>query len=115
MKIMILGTEYKVTKRKESEDVKLCDCDGYADFTTKEIVLREFSEKEKNEPQSVCDLTVYQKKVLRHEIVHSFLNESGLRECTTWARNEEIVDWIAIQFWKMADAMIDGENYLDRQ
>ena len=47
------------------------------------------------------------KTTLRHEIVHAFLGESGLsansNETDAWARNEEMVDWIAIQgpkIWK---------------
>lgn len=40
------------------------------------------------------------KQVLRHEIVHAFLNESGLVYNSNfsmqgWATNEEMVDWIA--------------------
>jgi predicted SprT family Zn-dependent metalloprotease len=48
-----------------------------------------------------------QKEVMRHEIVHAFLYESGLGYSThipncAWAVNEEMVDWIAIQTPKMA-------------
>lgn len=44
----------------------------------------------------------YYKKVLRHELMHAFLNESGLSANSTvpdcaWAKNEEMVDWFAIQ------------------
>lgn len=44
----------------------------------------------------------YRKRVLRHEIMHAFLNESGLSESSNqhdgaWAKNEEMVDWYAIQ------------------
>lgn len=46
-------------------------------------------------------LVVYSKKTLRHEITHAFLFESGLEdnsnEADAWARNEEMVDWIAFQ------------------
>lgn len=39
---------------------------------------------------------------LRHEIMHAFLNESGLSDSSNrfdgaWAKNEEMVDWLAIQ------------------
>lgn len=46
-----------------------------------------------------------------NEIVHAFLLESGLDENSEWARNEELVDWIAIQgpkiwkAWQEADAV----------
>lgn len=55
----------------------------------------------KQDPDSVKDLVAYQKKVLRHEIVHAFLYERGLWQNSygskCWAQNEEMVDWIAIQ------------------
>ena len=42
------------------------------------------------------------KQTLRHEIVHAFLCESGLADSAMqsqrgWAKNEEMVDWIAFQ------------------
>lgn len=46
---------------------------------------------------------------MRHEIVHAYLFESGLTECSgavnSWAINEEMVDWIASQFPKMKRTM----------
>ena len=43
---------------------------------------------------------------MRHEIVHAFLNESGLSDSSNqynggWAKNEEMVDWLAIQWHKI--------------
>ena len=47
----------------------------------------------------------FKKSVLRHEIVHAFLFESGLDmqsgECESWANNETMVDWFAIQYPKI--------------
>ena len=48
------------------------------------------------------------KKTLRHELIHAFLAESGLSanalsNYTSWAENEEMVDWIAIQFPKILE------------
>ena len=45
----------------------------------------------------VVNQPIVGKKVIRHELVHAFLFESGL-SVNSWADNEEIVDWIAIQF-----------------
>ena len=47
------------------------------------------------------------KETLRHEILHAFLNESGLCSSTLcfeggWTKNEEMIDWFAIQFPKIA-------------
>lgn len=57
----------------------------------------------------------YQKKVLRHEIVHAFLYESGLWQnaygSKCWAKNEEMIDWMAIQIPKIQRAY--KEAYCD--
>ncbi len=37
-------------------------------------------------------------KFLRHEVIHAFFSESGLDD---YSSNEELVNWIAIQFPKM--------------
>nr|DAH88942.1 MAG TPA: hypothetical protein [Caudoviricetes sp.] len=97
-KINILGTEYRIEFRKEDEDTILKDCNGYCDVTVKLIVALA-------EPNKECDyedFSFIQKKTLRHEIVHAFLTESGLFNNTYnvdagWEKNEEMVDWFAIQ------------------
>ena len=57
---------------------------------------------------SVEDLDEYRKKVLRHEIVHAFLYESGMWNCSgstdRWGMDETITDWIAIQSPKIFEA-----------
>lgn len=67
------------------------------DPMAKEILLFNF----KQSIDSVKDLVAYQNKVLRHEIIHAFLYESGLWQDSygskCWAQNEEMVDWFAIQ------------------
>ena len=41
------------------------------------------------------------KNTLRHEILHAYLEESGLsansNSTVTWAQNEEMVEWFSIQ------------------
>lgn len=100
-KINILGTEYGIYIEQESTDKELLDCDGYCDKTTKKIVVTE-----KIEDCNLGDFSVYQRKIMRHEIVHAFLFESGLHEC--WekkqGRDETMVDWIACMFPKMKNA-----------
>lgn len=95
--IEILGTDYQILFRKEESDQKLKEVDGYMDHSTKKIVVGIFERDE----MSVEDLETYQKKVLRHEIVHGFLYESGLwnnsGNVTAWGQSEEITDWFAIQ------------------
>ena len=48
------------------------------------------------------------RKVLRHEIIHAFLNESGLRENSEWAYNEEMIDWLAIMIPKINKCFEDS-------
>ena len=97
MKINILGTEYKVEYRKHGDDENLQNCDGYIDTSIKLIVVEDIQPEAGNKK----DLKSYQKQVLRHEVIHAYLFESGLDvNCTvngSWATNEEVVDWFAIQ------------------
>lgn len=96
--IEILGTKYRVVLCTDKEHSALTESDGCCDFTTKTIYVRTGFERDSN---TVENLAEYQKKVLTHEIVHAFLYESGLANCSDWAYNEEIVDWIAIQLTKI--------------
>lgn len=101
MKINILGTEYEViTNATEEEYPKLKECGGYTDPSIKRIVVP----KIEKDDMSVEDLEYHLKKVLRHEIVHAFMYESGLDINSDYARNEELIDWIALQFEKMLKA-----------
>lgn len=54
----------------------------------------------KKNPNTMENIGLYKDKVCRHEIIHAFLYESGL-DVESWARNEEIVDWLALQIPKM--------------
>lgn len=94
-KVCILGVEYTVKEQSVNENKRLEECDGYCDWTTKEIVV------EREVVGTLGDMDAYIRKVKRHEIVHAFLLESGLHECSgetkAWASNEAMVDWIARQ------------------
>ena len=98
----VLGTEYSVIQSNKVDDMTLEKCDGYCDHSVKKIVVDTFQKS----PTSLENLESYTKKVIRHELVHAFLFESGL-SCNSWADNEEIVDWIAIQFPKLLKAFKD--------
>lgn len=105
-KVNILGTEYTIVV-KEEEDEILERADGYIDKTTKEIVLLKATDKN----CELKDKESYMKKVLRHEIMHGFLFESGLAESSgyaeSWALNEEMIDWFAYQSPKIFKAFKD--------
>lgn len=96
--INILGSEWTIENKKDTENSALIDSDGYCDNTVNKCVIREFGEPEIGQKEN---LSVHGKKVTRHEIIHAFLFESGLGENSEWAQNEEVVDWIAMQAPKM--------------
>ena len=99
-KANILGSEWSVVFGTEKEYPNLSEMDGYADFSTHQIVI-DTMEKADGQIGSKGDMTAYKKQVIRHEIIHAFLYESGLEACSTtsdnWALNEEMVDWFSIQ------------------
>lgn len=96
-KVKILGTEYTLYESNREQDGNLVHNDGYCDTSTKECVVDEMKQME---PGQKKNLPEYKQSVKRHELIHAFLYESGLDACS-WANNEELVDWIAIQFPKM--------------
>jgi len=99
--VNILGTGYKIIKVDPSSDDKhLEDANGCCDYYSKEILVKDYIATER----SFKDIPAFNRKTLRHEIIHAFLAESGLRRNCNWACEEEIVDWIAIQFPKMLKA-----------
>ncbi len=97
-KVNVLGTEYVIKVRKLEEDEKLKEnnCSGYMDYSIKTIVIAEYEDDIRN----CANMQSFYNTILRHELVHAFLYESGLHQ-ETWACNEEMVDWIALQIEKI--------------
>lgn len=99
MIINVLGTEYTVEDCEAADDKYLEKYDGYCDKTSKRIVV-----VKPRVDDELDDFEVYRKKVLRHEIIHAFLYESGLHENfehPKYGHDETTIDWIAVQFPKM--------------
>lgn len=107
-KINILGTEYLILLDVDEKEMPEY-ADGCVDTSTKTIRLS----KQEQDRNSLQNLEAYKKKVLRHEIIHAFLYESGLsvntKDCGAWAVNEEMVDWFAIMFPKIKKAYMDAD------
>lgn len=105
--INILGSEWSIKEQSENENEFLKGCDGYCDWTTREIVV------ERETYGTLQNMQKYINKVLRHEIVHAFLFESGLAECAgevdSWAKSETMVDWIARQGQKIYEAWREAD------
>ena len=108
MKVNVLGTEYTITEASVSEDKHLKSCDGYCDKSTQRIVIAK-----KPEDNELGDYEQYQRKVLRHEIIHAFLYESGVDVCYESpyenGHDEFMVDWVAIQFPKLLAAFKEAD------
>lgn len=96
--VNILGTEYKVIREPFADK----DIDGYCDYTSREIRIRNDNVNE------VGDFDELMRKQLRHEIIRAFLAESGLQanyeHYRQFGHDETLVDWFAIQFPKMIKA-----------
>lgn len=96
--VNILGTEYTIEFKKENEDKMFSEANGYCDYTRRRIVVL----ANPRENDDVDNWQFEQKRIVRHELTHAFLCESGLIGNTYcvdngWAMNEEMVDWFAIQ------------------
>lgn len=120
MEIEILGTFYTL-HRGGREDPRFANgimgrCDSYL----KELSVRDVSEiysgGEENgwKPKKWCLLQ--EEEALHHEIVHAYLNESGLKGhsgyASNWAWNETMIDWIAIMGEKIADSFKEADQWL---
>lgn len=113
-KVNVLGTEYKITVKKYDEDEAFArrSIDGYCDSWTKQIVVCDMSTCKGWEHEPPETAKEAQKEALRHEIVHAFFDESGLGDSSmnpdmAWAKNEEMVDWFAIQGPKIYKAWLE--------
>ena len=98
MNINILGTDYVYDLTSDTKDSRLCGNDGYCDAYEKRISIE--NQQNENDPASINNFNSLKRKVKRHEIIHAYLYESGLRE---YANNEQLVDWIAWQFPKLLE------------
>jgi len=116
--LSILGTVYTVEckKYKDDPDFAKRDIDGYCDPLLHRIVLCDMTTLPGWENEPLEKINIVEQTILRHEIVHAFLDEAGLMESSLrpesgWATNEEMVDWIALtgpkifKAWQEAGAL----------
>ena len=101
--VEILGTPWMVQISTEEDEPRLKDCDGFADKTTHVISIQDMPDN-----CSLGNPLEYVKKVIRHEVIHAFMFESGLAE--NWehkemGQEELTVDWMAIQFPKIQNVI----------
>jgi|WetSurMetagenome_2_1015567.scaffolds.fasta_scaffold305886_3 hypothetical protein len=102
--VNILGTDYKLVFVKSGIDEKLLskEYDGLCDNDNKTIYINNNFLHDSSDTRFTNNPEAYMKRNIRHEIIHAFLHCSGLdNNCNksedSWATNEEMVDWFAIQ------------------
>lgn len=98
----VLGTPYSIyINVPEDEDELLKSCVGYCDKTIKRIAVVAHDKE-----CSLAEYAEYQKYLIRHELIHAFLFESGIGCDTVWdivgqEHPEHMVEWIGMQFPKL--------------
>lgn len=109
IKVNVLGTEYTIEKHSYDDDSELEGLGGYCKCLFPIIVIGDYRTHPDIEISSEDKDTIEEreKRTIRHELLHAFLNESGLIGNTfasssiPWSQNEEMIDWMAIQFPKI--------------
>ena len=101
MKVNILGTDYEIKHLNETEYEKLkkLNANGLAELYSKELIIN--SGMDDGSGKMYANFSEYEKKVVRHEIVHAFFHESGLQD---YCEDEDLVDWMALQVPKILKA-----------
>lgn len=83
--VTILGEEWNLVFNEDNPE--FAHADGFTDTWSRTIHVN---------PNSLNE-----NLVLRHELIHAFLSESGLdvnsNPAENWATNEEMIDWFAKQ------------------
>lgn len=115
-KVDVLGVKYTIKRVKYGQDeyMEKMSFGGYCAGGTKEIVILDLKTVPEWEKETEADIKRQESETMRHELIHAFLNESGLQWNSfapekAWAKNEEMVDWFAIQMPKLLKAFKDAD------
>lgn len=98
IKADILGSEYRIMSATESEEPRLIGKNGFTDWTSRLICL------ERNFDGDLDSAKAFMEKVIRHELIHAFMFESGFGECmehNACGQEETVIDWFAFQMPKI--------------
>ena len=106
MTVNILGEVWKIKFKKAKKDPLLKTRDGYTDRTIRTI----FIAKDRG-TSGFHNYDEYQKSVIRHEIIHAFLIESGLdnnwQHADEYGHDETMIDCMAMQHTKLQKAFAE--------
>lgn len=105
-KVDILGNTWTVKTATESMEPRLQGCDAFTDWTEKLMCF------ETGVHGNIGDMKKYLRKLVRHEVIHAFLFESGLgdsMEHREFGHEETTVDWFAYHADRICE--VAGEVY----
>lgn len=118
-KVSILGTDYDIwiVPPKSTESDYDRSMGGYCEPREHTIAIVDLWYFDDYVDMGENTIAAEMKHIMRHEIVHAYLEESGLSCCSrpvySWADNEEMIDWFAVQgpkiakTWEILDDVID--------
>ena len=102
----ILGKKWEIIVCSEDKEPRFNDCFGFTDRSVNKIAINGTVEG------TIEDKEWFILKVLRHEIVHAFMQQAGLHMCyeeSAHKDNEVIVDWFAMQWHDINEVIKDAE------
>lgn len=95
--VSILGSEWTI--KYVDDDPAFAQANGITNDAAREIIIENVKMSDDPLDFDMQSQYINQKRVLRHELIHAYLYESGLGDssngCDAWAVNEEMVDWFA--------------------
>jgi hypothetical protein len=106
--VNILGTTYYL-EIDETDLLKNINADGLHKKYAKKIIVRKLNDF-LDDSDSVQEKKERAKEVLRHEIIHAFFSAAGLDD---YCANEQLVNWLAIQFQKIKKVVEETEAIYD--
>lgn len=99
----ILGSKWTI--KYVDDDPAFEQSEGFTNDAAREITIENVKISDDPLLYDMQSQYINQKRVLRHELIHAYLYESGLGDssnnCDAWAVNEEMVDWFARNIPKM--------------
>lgn len=116
--VQILGSTWTIVEGTVEEFPALEEADGYTDSSARLVVLDDLASA-KNDKFCKSNLVEHKNRVLRHEIIHAFLDECGLNDnsnaVAAWATNEEMVEWFATQLPKIIAVCAELDILVSKQ
>ena len=110
-KVDVLGTKYTIKRVNYGQDeyMERMNYGGLCDTGRKLILVLNLKSTPDWKEEKEDVILNMEHTTLRHELIHAFLSESGLDWNSfapekAWAKNEEMVDWFAIQMPKLMAA-----------